>query len=168
MNDFSELEAQLKQLRPAAVSEELTGRVERALAEAPRGTPSAGLLPKPKLRAAWLTFGLGAAAAASLLLLARVNVRDAEPKQSPRIAAAQPPPAAASPTSSGFVPEGVTRVVYQRQDEGLVFPDQTAEPVRRVRSRTRETLKWRDPESGASLRVSYPAEEVELIPVSGQ
>jgi hypothetical protein len=37
-----------------------------------------------------------------------------------------------------------------------------------VRSRTRETLRWRNPNTGASLRVSYPAEEVSLIPVSGQ
>jgi hypothetical protein len=166
MNDFSQLEAELKQLRPAAVSQELTARVERALAEAPQGTPAAGVLPKPKFGGAWLIFGLGAAAAASLLLLVRVNMREAAPAQPQRLAAASP--AAQLPSSSGFRPEGVTRVVYQRRDEGLVFPERTSEPMRRVRSRTRETLKWRDPSTGASLRVSYPAEEVEFVPVSGQ
>jgi hypothetical protein len=169
MNDFSDLEAELKQLRPTAVSQELTARVERALAEVPQGTPAAGVLPKPKLRMAWLTFGLGAAAVASLLLLARINFREPASTPGPRLAAVTPAPAAASSTtSSGFVPEGVTRVVYQTRDEGLVFPERANEPVRRVRSRTRETLKWRDPGTGASLRVSYPAEELQFIPVSGQ
>ncbi len=35
MNDFSELEAELKKLRPRAASPDLTARIERALAEAP-------------------------------------------------------------------------------------------------------------------------------------
>jgi hypothetical protein len=29
-------------------------------------------------------------------------------------------------------------------------------------------LQWNNPQTGASLRVSYPSEEVTLIPVSGQ
>jgi hypothetical protein len=29
-------------------------------------------------------------------------------------------------------------------------------------------LRWRDRQSGAQLAVSYPTEEVTLIPVSGQ
>jgi hypothetical protein len=66
------------------------------------------------------------------------------------------------------VPDGLTRVVYNTRDEGLLFPTEAKQPVRRVRSRTRETLKWRDPGTGASLRVTYPTEEVDLIPVSGQ
>ena len=66
------------------------------------------------------------------------------------------------------MPDGVTRVVYGTRDEGLVFPNDGGRPVRRIRARSQETLQWRDRETGASLRVSYPTEEVELIPVSGQ
>jgi hypothetical protein len=40
--------------------------------------------------------------------------------------------------------------------------------MRRIRYQKRETLQWRNPNTGASLRVSYPSEEVVLTPVSGQ
>ena len=170
MNDFSELEAELKQLRPVAPSTSLGSRIERALEEAPAvtATPTAGVLPRPKLRVNWFALGFGAAAAAALLMLARVNV-DRPAEQSPGVAATAP--ASATPdgiAQEGFVPEGLTRVVYNTRDEGLMFPEETTRPVRRVRSRSRETLQWKDASTGASLRVSYPTEEVELIPVSGQ
>ena len=174
MNDFSELEAELKQLRPAAPSPQLEKRIERALQEAPaKETRTAGILPKPKLRVNWFTFGLGLAGAAALLLLARTDV-DRVPADAPQVAAntaivdeALPAP---NPDTAprGYVAEGVTRVVYTRRDEGIAFPDDPEQPVRRVRSHTHETMQWRDPSTGASLRVSYPAEEVEFIPVAGQ
>jgi hypothetical protein len=50
----------------------------------------------------------------------------------------------------------------------LLFADDAAQPVRRFRSQKRETLQWRNPGTRASLRVSYPSEEVSLVPVSGQ
>ncbi len=101
-------------------------------------------------------------------MLARGNV-DQVAKPLPQLAATTPAPAVAGEAViEGFVPEGLTRVVYHTRDEGLVFPEQTSAPVRRVRSRSRETLQWKDANTGASLRVSYPTEEVELIPVSGQ
>ena len=63
----------------------------------------------------------------------------------------------------------LTRVVYQRRDDGLIFsPNQSEQPLRRVRYDTRETMRWRNPQTGASLRVSYPAEQVVLTPVSFQ
>ena len=67
-----------------------------------------------------------------------------------------------------FVPAGGTNLVYNARDEGLHFADGSERPVRRVRYRTQQTWRWRNPETGASLRVSYPSEEVVLIPVSGQ
>ena len=63
---------------------------------------------------------------------------------------------------------GLTQVVYSKHDEGLVFPPGAEGPSRRVRTAKRETLRWRDQQSGAQLAVSYPTEEVTLIPVSGQ
>jgi hypothetical protein len=101
-------------------------------------------------------------------MLARMNV-DKVAKPLPQFAATTPAPSGAREgVIEGFIPEGLTRVVYGTRDEGLLFPEETTQPVRRVRSRSRETLQWRDASTGASLRVSYPTEEVELIPISGQ
>ncbi len=132
-------------------------------------TAGAGVLPRPrKARMNWFGLGLGFAAAAAVLLLARMNVERAREKQ-PRLAATKPAlsQTTAAPIRS-LVPDGLTRVVYHRSDEGLVFAGNTDAPLRRVRSRSRETLQWKDQGTGASLRVSYPTEEIELIPVSGQ
>lgn len=174
MNDFSELEAELKQLRPTSPSPELSQRIERALAETPPPeTPAAGILPKPKTRVNWFGLGLGLAAATAFLFLARMDL-DRAPESGPTVAANTPAPevapAAPNPATAvrGYVAEGITRVVYNRRDEGLTFPQDSENPVRRVRSHTQETLQWRDPSTGASLRVSYPTEEVEFIPISGQ
>ena len=172
MNDFSDLEAELKQLRPASPSPELAKRIERALAEAPAAqTPTAGILPKPKVRVNWFALGLGLAGAAAFLMLARANV-DRVPDGGSKVAAHTPaaelPAPNADTATRGYVAEGLTRVVYDRRDEGLTFPVDAEQPVRRVRSHSQETRQWRDPATGASLRVSYPTEEVEFIPVSGQ
>jgi hypothetical protein len=169
MNDFSELEGELKKLRPRAASPELAARIERALTEAPSTTATAGVLPKRRnLRFNWSAVGLGLAAAAAFLLLARVNV-DQLPDRGQGLAAITPSPSA-PPTDAkdSFVPAGLTQVVYDTRDEGLHFAEGADEPVRRVRSHKRETLQWRNPQTGASLRVSYPSEEVTLTPVSGQ
>jgi hypothetical protein len=130
---------------------------------------------RAKPRVNWFTLALGTAAATALVVFALVNV-DRPPRNRQTVAANAVPSATAntsanairSQTGSSFVPDGLTRVVYHRRDEGLVYSRQREAPVRRVRSRARETLQWKEAETGASLRVSYPTEEVELIPVSGQ
>jgi hypothetical protein len=169
MSDFSELEADLKKLRPRAASPELAARIERGLAEEVSGrTATAGVLPKRRsFGVNWLGLGLGLAAAAAFLILARVNVDQPRKKQS--VVAMTPAPFAPPlPVSDTFVPAGMTEVVYNTRDEGLHFPEGADQPVRRVRSQKRETLQWRNPGTGTSVRVSYPSEEVTFIPVSGQ
>ncbi|MBA2623650.1 MAG: hypothetical protein H0U88_08555 [Chthoniobacterales bacterium] len=169
MNDFSELEAELKAMRPAAPSATLLARVERELAERATATQTAGVLPRRReSRVNWFGLGLGLAAAAAFLLLARMKVDQPVQTHPPVIAAASAAPQSMDVVPRTLVPDGVTRVVYNTSDEGLVYPESSAEPVRRVRSRSRETLQWKDPGTGASLRVSYPTEEVEFIPISGQ
>ncbi len=165
MNDFTDLEAELKQLRPVAPSAEMMGRVAASLDQRRAATATGGVLPR-RSRVNWLSLGLGfAAATAVFVLLARPKI-DQRSQSQPRIAIA--PQATAPAVARSFVPDGLTSVVYARSDEGLIFPGSAAAPVRRVRSRSRETLQWKNPDTGASLRVSYPAEEVELIPVPGQ
>ena len=171
MNDFSELEAELKKLRPRAVSPELKGRIEIGLAAeaAGRGVATAGVLPKQRrFRLNWFALGLGLAAATTFLMLARVNVD--HPTKTPGLALLTPAPItpAAKQAADSFVPSAMTQVVYDRKDEGLHYAAGSDEPMRRVRSRKRETMQWQNPQTGASLRVSYPTEEVTLVPISGQ
>jgi hypothetical protein len=176
MNDFSDIENQLKALRPAPLRDNLVSRVERAIAE-PGGEilPASEVVPpnvvRPNRFRIYWAAGFGLAAAAILLILARVNVRP--PETTSQITAASPSAALPSraPRASipdTFVPAGATQVVYHRRDEGLLYAANFEQPVRKFRSLTRETWQWRNPTTGASLQVSYPSEQVELIPVSGQ
>ena len=194
MNDFSELENDLKALRPARPSPVLFERIEEAMAENCRASASADTRPSvPWLRRfteAPFSFGIGlaAAAAAVVLLIARINT-DQTRNEDTEIAQVSPSsqtklPATLKPgggpsfsgrsgvdgssSSNKFVPSGATQVVYDTRDEGLHFADGSKQPLRRLRYQTQETWQWRNPSTGASLRVSYPSEEVVLIPVSGQ
>ncbi len=169
MNDLSELETELKQLRPVQPSENLAARIERALAEAPALAATASVLPRTqRLHWNWATLGLGVAAAAAFLILARID-GDHLVKQTPEIASASPAsPRTNTEKADQLVVSGLSQVVYDTRDEGLLFADDAAQPVRRFRSQKRDTLQWRNPSTGASLRVSYPSEEVSLVPVSGQ
>ena len=71
MNDFSELERELKKLRPVQPSAELTSRVGSALANFGEGT--AKVIRPEQFRINWLGLGLGLAAAATFLIFARVD-----------------------------------------------------------------------------------------------
>jgi hypothetical protein len=170
MNDFSELEAELKKLRPRSVSPELNTRVEIGLAAeaAGRGVATAGVLPKQRrFRLNWFALGLGLAAATTFLMLARVDVD--RPTKSTGLALLTPAPITpAAKTANEFVPAAMTQVVFDRKDEGLHYAAGSDEPMRRVRSRKRETVQWKNAQTGASLRVTYPTEEVTLVPISGQ
>ena len=188
MNDFSELESQLRKLRPIQPSADLMSQIERALGEARHGESLHRGKRSTRLRSAaarqastasvlsherrfhfnWLSLGLGLAAAAALVLFARIQL-DRPAKKLLTLASITPSPELSSVISTAqFVPAGLTQVVYHTSDEGLHFPNNSEQPMRRVRSHSRETLRWRNPTTGASLRVSYPSEEVSLIPISGQ
>lgn len=173
MNDFSEIESELKKLRPARVQANLVARVEKALQEESSLPTAAVVTQKHSTRANWISLGLGLglAAAAGFLMLARVH--DEAAKNQPTVAAVKASPnerpVTTAPINPGrMIPSGLTEVVYHTSDEGLHFPEGKTEPVRRMRYRTRETLRYRNPQTGASLRVSYPSEEVVLLPISGQ
>src|SRR3954468_10067749 len=125
MNDFSELESELKKLRPQAVRPELIARVGRTLEQPETETRGAGVMKRRGISWNWLPLGLGVAAAATFLLLARVNVdHAAKPAQSVAKAAAvdrgysaSPQPGTTAPmVASQFVPAGLTQVVYNTRD----------------------------------------------------
>jgi hypothetical protein len=160
-----ELESELKKLRPVQPSPELVARVESALTD---GETSASKVIRPEpFRVNWLGLGLGLAAAATFLILARVDFRPAD-KTKRTIASATPSLQQRVAALPNYQATGLTQVVYSKRDEGLVFPPGAEGPSRRVRTARRETLQWRDQQTGAQLAVSYPTEEVTLIPVSGQ
>ncbi len=161
MNDFSELEAELKKLRPAPSSDALVHRIESAL-EARAEQPTAGFLPRPRTRSSgWWSFSLGLTGVAALLIIGLTFFDQTPPSST---VAARKPAAAA-----GFQPAGLSQVVYSGRDEGLVFPpNDTGTVRRRLRYETRETMRWRNAQTGASVRVSYPVEQVVLTPVAFQ
>ena len=102
-------------------------------------------------------------------MLARVH-NEQPTKSEPRVATTKSSPNESHtlPLGARMIPAGLTEVVYHTRDEGLHFPDGATAPVRRMRYHTKETLRWRNPQTGASLRVTYPSEEVVLLPISGQ
>jgi hypothetical protein len=170
MNDFLELETELKRLRPAPIGDQLFRRIERALLQ-PEAAPTAGVIPRRQSRTGtWWSLGLGLTAATVLILLGLGFF--APPRQqptSPTVAQDTPATATSPSLTSGLQASALTQTVYTRRDEGLVFsPNQSERLLRRVRYETRETMQWRNPQTGASLRVSYPAEQVVLTPVSFQ
>jgi negative regulator of sigma E activity len=178
MNDFSEIEDKLRKLRPVQPSSDLMARIERQLAdersphlrsETARHASTVGVLPRERrFQFNWLSIGLGLAAAAALVLFAFLRFEQSV-KKPPSLASITPVPAFSSTNSNPqFVPAGLTQVVYHTRDEGVHFPNNSEQPMRRVRSHTRDTLQWRNPATGASLRISYPSEEVSLVPVTGQ
>jgi hypothetical protein len=167
MNEFLELETELRRLRPLRPSSGLLVRIEVALADA--GKVSDHAITPHRFRVNWIGVAAGLAVAAAFLLLARV---DFHPGVKPSVATVTTATATNAPPQNVVAPNyeaaGLTQVVYSKQDEGLVFPSGAAEPLRKMRWNKREILSWQDRRSGAQLRVSYPAEEVKLIPVSGQ
>ena len=165
MNDFSEVERELKKLRPVQPSAELMSRVGSALANSEEGT--AKVIRPEQFRIKWLGLGVGLAAAATFLIFARIDFHP-NARTKPTIASATRSLQQRAAALPNYQATGLTQVVYRQHDEGLVFPPGAEGPSRRVRTAKRETLRWRDQQSGAQLAVSYPTEEVTLIPVSGQ
>jgi hypothetical protein len=202
MNDFSEVEKELRKLRPTQPSSVLFERVGEALENCGvpvsdasrkrwrftewRGWGASGIdgqLVRAREREQtsqtpyrnWWSLGFGLAAAAVLILFAAVTMERRHERQETVAQSSTAPETRPAPlgterstSPSRFVPAGGTNVVYNARDEGLHFAERSGRPVRRVRYNTQQTWRWRNPETGASLRVSYPSEEVVLIPVSGQ
>ena len=165
MNDFSELESELKKLRPMQPSAGLFARVEQAMAEP--NIADEKIIRPDRFRVNWVALGFGLAAAAVFLLFARVSM-DRSSREPAAVAQSSRAPETRSTSFNEFIPSGATRVVYNTRDEGLHFADGYQEPLRRVRYQTNETLQWHNPATGASLRVSYPSEEIVMTPISGQ
>jgi hypothetical protein len=171
MNDFSEIENELKKMRPAAPSPVLFERVEEALENSADREPAGSHDTRWWRRFTGSPYGIGIslAAAAVLLLLVRIHLDRPEPRGGQVAQSSPDPTRETTPVyANRFIPAAATQVVYNKRDEGLQFASGYEQPLRRLRYQTRETMQWRNPATGESLRVSYPSEEIVLIPVSGQ
>ena len=173
MNDFPELESELKKLRPAQPSPVLFERVGQRLEDYRAGALRARTAVRSPY--SWRSLGFGLAGATILILFAAVTMERQHEQRgaiaetsSSGAAKSMLPQSEQSPSLGRFVPAGGTNVVYNTRDEGLHFADGSERPIRRLRYQTQQTWRWLNPETGASLRVSYPSEEIVLIPISGQ
>lgn len=179
IEDFSQLENQLRALRPASPSDRLEARLSEALHE-----------PASRSRAWWewlgfhhpmAAFGWGivvpTAAAAMAITLFHLAMITPDRSDATRPVAREVLPATANPAATdlravadntGEVQDGnASSVLYETNDEGVVLTG-NRQPAHRVRYRSEDTLQWRNPRTGASIEVSYPREEVVLTPISAK
>ena len=159
-DDLATFEDELRKLRPAAVSEQLETRVASMLeANPPSVIPWWQRLGFNRPAAAF-GWGLVAPALTVAAVIATIQVTGFQ----------RPPvhPASGQRQTAGNEPApGAVRasnVLYQTQDDGVVL-DGSQEPVRRVRYRSTDLVRWRNPTTGARWEVSYPREDVALVPV---
>jgi hypothetical protein len=153
IDDLDELERELKQLRPRRAGAALLGRVAAGLEQ-----PEA---------AVWDRGVRWALPAAAGLVLGIVAVRFAEPPGADRDVG----PAARHPVGyaarESLPPVAAEKFLLEAEDDGLLtLADGTA--VRRIRSRSVDTVTWRDPYTNASLQWSVPRERIRLLPVVAQ
>jgi hypothetical protein len=82
------------------------------------------------------------------------------------------PIAASLPAGSGdtgdFKAMEITRELISTEEEGQVFYQNGATPMRQVRNRYREHHSWTNPRTGARVDIEIPREDVFLKPVSLQ
>lgn len=171
---LTELENELKALRPGKPSAGLQARIARELdtradtGVAPRYTAATTFR-------SWKWVGWQLAAAAAVTLTVSLGVwrfqhgaADEPAVNAPAPAApaiARTPPSSTPAATARYRPVGATNVLYDMQDDGPAYlADRT--PARRVRYRYVDTYTWRAPASNASLKWSVPREEVRVMPAS--
>ena len=105
MNDFSDLENQLKAIRPAPLRETFIARVEQAMTHPASVEPDNVIRPQ-WFRSRWLA-GVSLAAAAAVLVLLRVNFKPPQSGQRTASVSPQPSAMASQSTAHGVAPNGI-------------------------------------------------------------
>ncbi|MBE2215318.1 MAG: hypothetical protein IAE82_15705 [Opitutaceae bacterium] len=162
------LEGELRALRPAAPSLRLAGRIGADLARETSAAPTsdpARRRARPRDASLWLAWGV--AAAMTVAFFVRT------PPSSPRPggpATAPPPTVATGPVDQvagtpRFLPVSTTKTLIGALDEGVVFLED-GQPARKVRYEFLDTVDLRSADApGARVNVTYPREEIRLVPV---
>ena len=153
-DELSQLEAELKSLRPTAPSPELLARLGRELEPQQR---------RRRDYTRWFWAAALPVAAAVAIMIRFSAVRDT----GDQLAVPVPIAAADASTSAPFQPVAAENVLYAAEDEGLVtLSDGT--PAHRERLNYLDTITWKNPRTNASVRWSMPREEVRVVPVNFQ
>jgi len=153
-DELSQLEAELKSLRPVAPSPELLARLGHEL-DASRH--------RHVIRVRWFWAAVLPIAAALAVMIRFSALRDAGDRTPVPAQTA----AADASTSAPFQPIAAENLLYAAEDEGLVtLSDGT--PARRERLNYLDTITWKNPRTNASVRWSVPREEVRVVPVNFQ
>ena len=170
-DDYSDLEAELKRMRPCAPSSELLTRLAATLDQP--AASSASPVGTHRSVFSWRTWRwvLGSTAVAAAVALAIVTTHRSVPVGPTADQTAHPAngmvtaPIPATPASPDlYKPVSVENVLYDSRDEGLVTLDDGA-AARRVFQRYLDTYTWRNSRTNASLRWTIPRDEVRVIPV---
>ena len=170
----SDLENELRGLRPIAPSTSLEDRIAADLGErrvvvaAPRAlrAPGAGVIARPSAPGffgPWLR-GLGwalAGATAAVALL--LHFQKAKPSEKPAPSAI----AAVDDDAESFLPAESEREFVDADDSGILY-GAGEEPLREIRYRSLERYAWINPDTGARVEVEVPREDVVLMPVAMQ
>ena len=169
-DDFSDLEAELKRMRPRAPSSELQTSLAATL-----DRPNAPIATTANIHHSAISWPLwnwllGAAAAAAVALV-YVNARrpgPVKPSTDPTTHPASGTIVGSTPGTSApddlYKPVSAENLLYDSRDEGLItLDDGTA--AHRVFQRYLDTYTWRNPRTNASLRWTVPRDEVRVIPV---
>jgi hypothetical protein len=166
--DFTDLEQELKQLRPRSLPSAMVGRVAGELDAAPEAPPR-GVL------AQWRTWILPVVVAAVLAVtvtlipfITRDRSAGAEKEQANVVTSHGsdvPKVAASVDTSEKLRPVRATNVLYDAVNEGVVrLADDSL--AQRMRLNYLDTITWENPRSGAQFQRTVPREEILFIPVT--
>lgn len=161
MSDIeSDLENELRALRPALPSTSLAAGIEREL-RVPSNPARPARWPRTARLSLWASWSLTAAAATVALMAWWPATMASAPDSIP------PAASLTGDTVAGerIVPVSTSNVLTDAQDEGIVVLDD-GRPARRMRLHFVETVRLRDDGAQADIAVSRPREEVRFVPVS--
>ena len=149
-HDFNELEAELRALRPAVLSDDLIWRVDRALADP---FPSA-FAAKTHSVFEWLAWPIAASFVGAVAWLSNGA-------HSPVVHTIVAETAAVAAT---YKPVGAENILYDVREEGLTtLADGT--PARQVRDRYMDVITWKNAAASSSVCWTVPRDEVRLVPI---
>ncbi len=164
MNEFEDMEKELRRLCPAPPSEGLQSRIVKELDEKTTHAlkKRAGGIHFRNFKLRWAASLALAAALAIVAFLGipkSAKVNDTPP---PPIVEVEIPVAVDSPSTSKYVPVEARHVLMNAQEEGIFYIGDHI-PARKMRYRFVDSYTWKNPADGSSLQVAVPREEVLLV-----
>ncbi len=161
-DEFARIEKALRALRPVEPSAFLESRVFAVFDDEKEKNP-VDIVPLPVGGPGKIIHWfrpIAAAAAVAAVFLGAVWLFRISDERGPLAAESKP-----VTVKSQYQPVSAGNVFERATDEGVVYPDEGTEPMRRVRYQYHDTYEWRHPEDGSLIRLSVPQEEFLYLPV---